>query len=120
MLAANEAFYAAFEDRDLDAMSELWVHGGTVSCTHPGWRTLHGWPAVAGSWFALFDGPGALQFILTEVRAHVEHDLAWVHVDENLIGEGVGGTVAALNVFRRTASGWKLVVHHGSPVAERV
>jgi hypothetical protein len=27
-----------------------------------------------------------------------------------------GGRVAATNVFRRTASGWRLWVHHSSPV----
>ena len=54
---ANRGFYDAFEARDLDAMSDVWEHDDTVVCTHPGWRTLHGWGAVAGSWFALFGGP---------------------------------------------------------------
>ena len=40
--AANRAFYDAFEARDLDAMSDVWEHADRVSCTHPGWRTLHG------------------------------------------------------------------------------
>ena len=40
--AANQAFYAAFEARDLDAMSDVWEHADRISCTHPGWRTLHG------------------------------------------------------------------------------
>ena len=50
---ANRRFYDAFEARDLDAMSDVWAHDDRVSCTHPGWRTLHGWGAVSGSWFAL-------------------------------------------------------------------
>ena len=66
--AANQAFYDAFEARDLDAMSDVWEHSDRVSCTHPGWRTLHGWGAVSGSWFALFGGPSPLQFILTDER----------------------------------------------------
>jgi len=28
-----------------------------------------------------------------------------------------GGTVAALNVFVRVGARWRLVAHHGSPVA---
>ena len=47
LIEANAAFYAAFEARDLDAMSEAWLHEDHVACTHPGWATLQGWPAVA-------------------------------------------------------------------------
>ena len=116
VLAANERFYQAFEARDLDAMSEVWDHGARSSCTHPGWSVLHGWAAIAASWFALFQGPASLQFILTDQQAEVHHDVAWVTVDENVIGPGVGGTVAALNLFVRTDDGWRMVAHHGSSV----
>ena len=66
VLDANRAFYEAFEQRDLDAMSDVWEHSDRVVCTHPGWTVLRGWGAVAGSWFAIFTGPTPLQFILTE------------------------------------------------------
>lgn len=115
--AANRRFYDAFEARDLDAMSELWEHSDRVVCTHPGWRTLHGWGSVAASWFAIFGGPGAMQVILTNETVNVAGDTAWVTVDENIIGgpEG-GGTVAALNLMVRDSAGWRVVAHHGSPV----
>lgn len=117
----HEGFYAAFEARDLDAMSDLWVHDDEVTCTHPGWATLRGWAEVSSSWFAIFQGPQALQFIVTDVRVRVLSDVAWVTADENLIGDGgaTGSTVAALNVFTRTPVGWRMVAHHGSPVADR-
>lgn len=119
MRAANQAFYDAFEARDLDAMSEVWEHSDRVSCTHPGWRTLRGWGAVSGSWFALFGGPSPLQFILTDAVVAVAGDAAWVTVDENLISVDGGGTVAALNLFVRQAGRWRLVSHHGSAVAQQ-
>ena len=118
LLAANRAFYDAFEARDLEAMSEVWEHSDRVTCTHPGWRRLHGWGAVSGSFLALFQGSQRLQFILTDVR--VEHDggLGWVSLDENILSEQVGGTVSTVNVFARgEGGGWRMVVHHGSPVA---
>ncbi|MCU1452744.1 MAG: hypothetical protein JWN46_890 [Acidimicrobiales bacterium] len=116
MLAANERFYAAFEARDLDAMSEVWDHGERSSCTHPGWPTLHGWAAIAASWFALFQGPASMQFILTDQEAELRDDVAWVTLDENVIGAGGGGTVAALNLFVRTDGAWRMVAHHGSSI----
>ncbi|HEX6237914.1 MAG TPA: nuclear transport factor 2 family protein [Acidimicrobiales bacterium] len=117
VLAVNRAFYEAFEARDMDAMSAVWHHDDAVACTHPGWRTLHGWGSVAASWFALFGGPQRLQFIVTEERVHVMGDVAWVTADENLIGDQVSGTVAAVNVYRRIDDRWRMVLHHGSPVA---
>ncbi|MCU1354028.1 MAG: hypothetical protein JWM05_3237 [Acidimicrobiales bacterium] len=120
VLAANERFYSAFEARDLDAMSEVWDHTERASCTHPGWPTLRGWASIAASWFALFQGPSPLQFILTDLHASATGDVAWVTVDENVIGEdATGGTVAALNLFVRTDEGWRMVAHHGSSVVPR-
>lgn len=115
--AANRVFYDAFETRDLDAMSDVWEHTDRVTCTHPGWRTLRGWGAVSGSWFALFGGPSPLQFILTDEVVSVAGDAAWVTVDENLISADGGGTVAAVNLFVRAGERWRLVTHHGSAVA---
>lgn len=120
MRGANAAFYEAFERRDIDAMSDVWEHSDRVTCTHPGWAVLRGWGQVAGSWLALFSGPQRLQFILTnEVVTLAGADAAWVTVDENLLdGEEIGGTVTALNLFvRGDDDRWRLVAHHGSPVA---
>ncbi len=118
--SANAAFYEAFEHRDLDAMSDVWEHSDRVACIHPGWAILTGWGAVSASWFALFDGPQRLQFIVTDERVSVAGDLAWVACNENLIDGGTTQAVAATNVFARSGDGWKLVHHHGSPVIQRV
>jgi ketosteroid isomerase-like protein len=118
--AANDAFYAAFEARDLDAMSDLWAHDDRVSCVHPGWVTLRGWGAVASSWAALFGGPQRLQFIVTDVSVVVAGDVAWVTCDENLLGGDGGATVAVVNLFARDPDGhWRMMAHHGSPVMGR-
>jgi len=88
VLAANRAFYDAFEASDLDAMSDLWLHDDTIFCTHPGWRTLHGWGAIAASWVALFRNGQNLQFIVTAEHVVVAGDAAWVTCDENILGGG--------------------------------
>lgn len=117
--SANQAFYEAFERRDLDAMSDVWEHSDRVSCSHPGWGVLRGWGQVAASWMALFQGPQRLQFILTDERVEVEGTVAWVTVDENLLGDDAGSTVTSLNVFVQRGDEWKLIAHHGSAVAPR-
>jgi len=118
VLAVNQRFYDAFEARDLDAMSDVWEHSERAVCTHPGWPILRGWASISASWFSLFSGPQRLQFILTGVTAEVVGDLAYVTLDENLLSSEVSGTVATIQLFARQADGtWRMVVHHGSPVA---
>jgi ketosteroid isomerase-like protein len=104
----------------MDAMSDLWEHSDRAVCVHPGWNRLTGWGAISASFFALFQNNQPLQFVLTAERVDVAGDLAWVSVDENILSDEIGGTVAAMNLYSRDASGsWLLIVHHGSSVAPR-
>jgi ketosteroid isomerase-like protein len=114
--AANRAYYEAFEAADIEAMSDVWEHGDRTLCTHPGWGALRGWGAIAASYVALFRNGPSIQFVLTEERIVVEGALAWVSVDENILGPDVGAMASALNVFARSADGWRMVVHHASQV----
>lgn len=124
--AANSAFYAAFETRDIDAMADVWERSDRATVTHPGWPTLRGWAKVGGSWDAIFRSTPYIQFVLTDEHVEVTGDTAWVTLDENILqstpadGSGddelTGAKVAATNVFVRTEFGWRMVVHHGSPV----
>ncbi|MCU1345210.1 MAG: uncharacterized protein JWL70_1476 [Acidimicrobiia bacterium] len=116
VFATNQRFYDAHEQRDLAAMSEVWDHSDAVTCVHPGWPILRTWPLVEESWRRILGGPGRNQFILTNISATEIGDVAWVTLDENLMQDGSTGTVAATNVFVRRDVGWRLVVHHGSPV----
>ena len=117
VLAANRQFYEAFEGRDFDAMSDLWEHSDRAVCTHPGWATCRGWAAVSASFFSLFRGPATTQFILTNEQVQVVGDTAWVSLDENLLGDQGGATLAAINLFVRNSGRWRMVVHAGSIVS---
>jgi len=100
-------------------MSAVWERSDRAICTHPGWATLRGWGRVAASFFALFAGSQQVQFVLTEERVEMAGDVAWVSVDENLLGHQAGATVAAFNLFTydRAEGRWQLVCHHGSVVS---
>ncbi|MFK7919209.1 MAG: nuclear transport factor 2 family protein [Ilumatobacter sp.] len=114
--AINQAFYAAHEARDLDAMADVWDHSDRAVCVHPGWPILRGWDQVEGSWRGIFAGAGRSQFILTNQSTHVMGDMAWVTLEENLVDVGNTFAVAATNVFVRHAGEWKLIAHHGSSI----
>ena len=126
--AANSAFYAALEARDLDAMAEVWEHADRIVVTHPGWPMLRGWARVAGSWDAIFRNTGYIQFVLTDEQVTIVGDSAWVTLDENILQAGSsddlsGSKATSVNVFVRchdsdaSDDNWKMVVHHASPVS---
>ena len=65
-----------------------------------------------------------IQFFLTDVEASVLGDVASVTCTENVLtaddsteeGAFTGAKAVATNVFVRTADGWRLWIHHASPV----
>ena len=125
--AANLAMYQAFESADVDGMARVWddVDPGAVVCVHPGWPMLRGRDHVLRSWAAVMAGTDYIQFFLTDVEISVYGDTAVVTCTENVLTEvtesGQGGNVVvATNVLLRRPDGWRVQVHHGSPVLGRL
>ncbi len=116
VLDANQSFYDAHEQRDLDAMGAVWEHSDRATCIHPGWPILRTWPIVEESWRRILTGPGRNQFILTNETVVINGDTAWVTLDENLVDASGAGTIAATNLFASVDDRWLLILHHGSPV----
>ena len=123
--AANARLYAAFEAGDVDLMESVWddAEPDALVCVHPGWPMLRGRTAVLRSWSAVMANTDYIQFFLTDVSVSVEGDTAVVTCTENVltsadVGENVA--VVATNVFIRRPAGWRLQVHHGSPVMGRL
>ena len=120
VLAANQAFYNAFSDRDLIAMRALCWQGATSICIHPGSQPLVGWSAIEQSWDAIFRNTDSLQIDLEVVRVEVDRSLAYVVVQEIVLqanqGRKMKAQSIATNVFQKMAQKWYLVSHHGSPI----
>ena len=124
VLAVHADFYAAFESADFDAMADVWADDDGVVCVHPAAPPIRGRAAVMRSWLALMASAPYIQFFLTDVEVTVTGELATVTCMENVLSAGAdtplgvfaGGTAVATNVFRNTSDGWRLWVHHASPV----
>jgi uncharacterized protein (TIGR02246 family) len=120
----NADFYAAFERGDLDAMTEIWLDDPDTLCIHPGAEPLRGASAITRSWALIMANVPYIQFFLTDVRVNVHDDVASVTCTENVLtaddstAEGTfnGGRAVATNVFVRKGDGWRLWIHHASPV----
>ncbi|HXH12829.1 MAG TPA: nuclear transport factor 2 family protein [Alphaproteobacteria bacterium] len=118
VLRANERFYEAFEQLDIQAMSTVWLHADRARCIHPGWRTLRGWPAIKESWIAIFSNTEDIKFTITDVSVSLCDRMAWVSCVENIIDSGntipVVSTIEATNIFERIGTEWRMVQHHAS------
>ena len=112
------AFYQAFEAKDVDAMMATWAEDEDIVCVHPGGPRLVGYEAVRAGWEQLFTGETKLSFRLDEIVVIETVGLAMQSgVEHVTVGNDPKprGAAIATNVFLRTPSGWRIVVHHASP-----
>ncbi len=122
--AVNTAFYQAFESADLDTMLDLWLEDPETLCVHPGALPVRGTSAINRSWALIMANTPYIQFVLTDVEVSVLAGVASVTCTENVLTgddrtgpDAFGGARAvATNVFVRTDQGWRLWIHHASPV----
>lgn len=120
VLAANEAFYRAFEKKDIDAMSEIWSQGTGSFCVHPGWNILRGWKQVSNSWVKIFENTPYIEIntdiISTEIRGNIAYIVLVENVMQVIKGSRMEAQSLATNVFELLGGKWYLVHHHASPV----
>ena len=92
VLAANRAFYDAFESLDAEKMEAVWLKDPRIICIHPGRRKLSGWGPIMASWERILDNVFEMKFELGEIEVMISGDLAIVVVEENLTQRGYDGT----------------------------
>lgn len=120
VLAANQAFYNAFGDRNLQKMTAIWWQGSTSLCIHPGSQPIVGWSNIQNSWKAIFQHTDSLEIDIELVDLEVDLSLAYVVVREIVLQSSQDSRMKAqslaTNIFQKMAQKWYLVNHHGSPI----
>ncbi|MBS3935646.1 MAG: nuclear transport factor 2 family protein [Sulfuritalea sp.] len=116
---AEAAFYEALERGDLDAMMSVWAEDEEIVCVHPGGPRLAGYALVREGWRHIFAGGTRLKVQLLALST-VHSPFTAVHsvIEQiSVIGQKhLAAPVVATNVFIRGALGWRMIVHHASPV----
>jgi ketosteroid isomerase-like protein len=120
IVAANESFYKAFNARDLDAMKKVWDSHERVTCVHPGWVPLNGLEPIIDSWQGIFKNSGNMDIQVTNISVTTSEGLAWVSCVEKLYTIATHGVLASkvysTNLFQLNEGGWKMIMHHASPL----
>jgi ketosteroid isomerase-like protein len=118
---AEAAFYEALEGADLEAMMEVWAEDEEIVCIHPGGSRLAGYEQVRESWSQMFRSGQRLKVHLTGQVVLSGMMLSVHSVYENILVQGEARArvpVAATNVYLRTGNGWRMLLHHASPVPQ--
>lgn len=114
---AQDAFYLAFEQNDLNAMMQVWDESADVLCVHPMAQALHGRDAVAIGWHEIFQGGAGMRFTIETLERYTMQDLVVFIVNEHIAissGKPVAPMVAT-NIYRQSAEGWRMVMHQAGP-----
>jgi hypothetical protein len=107
VLFANDAFYLAFANQDIEAMRSIWARRATVTCIHPGWDVLSDRDEVLDSWEDILASPNATNITCKSPMARVLGEIAYVICHEVLDQ----GYLVATNVFVQEDGQWKMVHH---------
>ena len=113
VLAANSEFYRAFNQRDDEAMADLWAIRLPVACIHPGWDALTDREEVLDSWSRILANPEQ-----PSIECRNEVPFLWEEMAMVICHEIVGDhLLAATNMFRLEEGEWRMVHHQSSPMA---
>lgn len=117
-LAALNAFYRAFNQRDLSAMEHNWWNDPDASMSNPLGGIARGWPAIREIYTRIFEGKARVAVEFHDYTLHEAGDVFYAVGRER--GTLVNGDTQLLlairtsRVFQRIDGAWKQVHHHGS------
>jgi hypothetical protein len=117
---AEQAFYKAFERADVAEMMAVWAEEDDIVCVHPGGARHSGVVEVRESWRQVFAQGPRLRFKLVGNRVFAGRMLSIHSVYEHVTVAGdrrPPHPVLATNIYLLTDRGWRMLMHHGSPLA---
>jgi len=113
---AEEEFYAAFEQANIDMMMSVWSTQQNISCIHPGGPRLDGLERIRESWLDIFEHEQNIEFEIKHKNIILEQNIAIHHVIEAISVSGkLQSELITTNIYHQTAKGWHLILHHASP-----
>ena len=117
---AEQAFYHAFELADLVEMMAVWAEEDDIVCVHPGGGRHSGVVEVRESWRQIFSQGPRLRFRLAGNRLFAGRMMSVHSIYEHVTVAGdtrPTNPVLSTNIYVLTDRGWRMLVHHASPLA---
>ncbi|MGD8312484.1 MAG: nuclear transport factor 2 family protein [Gammaproteobacteria bacterium] len=116
---AEDAFYDALEEGDLDRMLSVWADADDICCLLPMHPLIQGRREVADMFARLFSRGHRVTLSVTHLRWLQTDDVAIHLVEEDVQNTPPGNqpppSLYGTNIYRKSGNGWQLIVHQNSP-----
>lgn len=120
LLIANQDFYRAFSQKNLDGIAAAWSKSMDCICIHPGRPALKGWEKIQESWDQIFKNTEAFQLATDIIAVETSDSFGYVALVERLVqtidGRRIEVQSLATNIFQNISGNWYLVHRHSSPI----
>lgn len=115
---AEDAYYDAIEDGDLDAMLAVWEASEDSACLLPMQPLVQGHGKIREAWEPLLQSGVKVDIEVLHLHWIETGDLAIHYLREkvNLPDQPrQQPPIYATNVYRRDGNGWRMILHQNSP-----
>jgi len=115
---AEDAYYDAIEEVDLDKMMSVWEDSTESTCLLPMRPLQNGTEAIRELWQPMLDPKMQLNITVNHIQWIEQGDIA-IHLLEELVTLSETAErqppIYAINIYRRGDDGWRLLSHINSP-----
>jgi uncharacterized protein (TIGR02246 family) len=114
---AEDAYYDAIDEQDIEILMTVWEESEEVLCLLPMMPAQRGRDAIRQCWQPFLQGEMQLDIEIQHL-SWIEHGDIAIHLVEERVkvpGQAEPQPVYASNVFRKGAEGWRLLMHQNSP-----
>jgi hypothetical protein len=116
---AEDAFYDALEEGDPDKLLSVWAESDDVRCLLPMQPIVLGHKGVTDLFTKVLSGGRGVSLAIKHLGWIETDDIAIHHVEETIQTQASGAPPQAplygINIYRRLAGSWRLIVHMNSP-----
>jgi ketosteroid isomerase-like protein len=116
---AEDTFYDALEEGDLDKMMKAWADSEEIVCIQPLREQVQGRKAVRQSWQEVFASGANIEIEIHHKQWIETPEMAIHIVHEQLVFNGdrmrLPPPLMATNVYLKNELSWHLLLHHASP-----
>ncbi|MGB5339215.1 MAG: nuclear transport factor 2 family protein [Gammaproteobacteria bacterium] len=115
---AEDAYYDALEEADLERLLSIWADTDDICCMLPMYPMVQGHAEVKDVFTHLLERGGVA--LAVNHLSWIETDDIAIHQVQETIQDTPAGTPQALpfygtNIYRKDSSGWRLIVHQNAP-----
>lgn len=115
--AAEDAYYDAFDDFDIEGMMKVWADSDETVCLLPMFPALKGRAAIRKAFEPLLDSKGEFEIQVKHLHWIEQDNLAIHLVEEAIKSPNVPNqSVYANNIYQKGPNGWRMIMHQNSPV----